>query len=327
MDKKISIIVPVYKVEKYLDECVTSIVNQTYKNMEIILINDGSPDNSGNMCDEWAKKDERIVVVHKKNGGLSDARNAGLKIAQGDYIGFVDSDDYIETSFYQRLINALESFNCSMAEGRLILYKNGDYKNKENPFEADRKIIYGEHIDTDELNEFFGESFCNKLFKKEVLDNFTFPVDEIYEDARTNYKLYLVEKNIAAVPNAHYYYRLDGDSITRRKFDGKQLQTNEILEDRIALFESNNMPTMSEYTKCKIVDDSLVYYYMARRDKANKEHIEVIKSYIKKYACVAKKSKYFEKRRKTRLRIYNISPTLLYFSYKAYVARRDRKSK
>ena len=100
MDDLISVIVPVYNVEEYLDRCIESIVNQTYKNLEILLIDDGSTDNSYNICDKWAKKDNRIKVVHKENGGVSSARNVGLDVATGDYIGFVDSDDYISIDMY-----------------------------------------------------------------------------------------------------------------------------------------------------------------------------------------------------------------------------------
>ena len=103
----ISIIVPVYRTEKYLDRCVESIVNQTYKNLEIILVDDGSPDDCPKMCDEWAKKDKRIKVIHKENGGVSSARNIGIKSAKGKYIGFVDSDDYIEKEMYESLIDVL----------------------------------------------------------------------------------------------------------------------------------------------------------------------------------------------------------------------------
>ena len=98
--KKISVIVPVYNVEKYLDRCVESIVNQTYKNLEIILVDDGSSDNCPQLCDEWTQRDERIKAVHKQNGGLADARNAGLEIAAGDYVGFIDADDYIDCLLY-----------------------------------------------------------------------------------------------------------------------------------------------------------------------------------------------------------------------------------
>ena len=105
MEKLISVIVPVYNVEEYVEKCVLSIINQTYKNLEIILVDDGSTDNSGKICDEIAIKDNRIKVIHKKNGGLSDARNVGIDIAKGDYLGFVDSDDYIDPDMYSILLN------------------------------------------------------------------------------------------------------------------------------------------------------------------------------------------------------------------------------
>ena len=109
MDEKISVIIPIYKVEKYLNRCVESVVNQSYQNLEIILVDDGSPDNCPKMCDDWAEKDNRIKVIHKENGGLSDARNAGLKVAMGEYISFVDSDDWIAKDFYEVLIRVLNA--------------------------------------------------------------------------------------------------------------------------------------------------------------------------------------------------------------------------
>ena len=105
MNPMISVIVPIYNVEKYLARCVDSIVNQTYKNLEIILVDDGSPDRCPQMCDDYAEKDSRIKVIHKKNGGLSDARNAGMAVATGEYISFIDSDDWIETSMFELLLN------------------------------------------------------------------------------------------------------------------------------------------------------------------------------------------------------------------------------
>ena len=109
MSELISVIIPIYKVEDYLDECISSVVNQTHKNLEIILVDDGSPDNCGMMCDEWAKKDDRIKVVHKSNGGLSDARNAGLNIAVGEYIAFIDSDDFIMPNMFEELYSAFDT--------------------------------------------------------------------------------------------------------------------------------------------------------------------------------------------------------------------------
>ena len=104
----ISVIVPIYKVEKYLDECISSIVNQTYRNMQIILVDDGSPDRCGEICDEWAKRDSRIMVIHKSNGGLSDARNAGIDVAIGEFIVFIDSDDWVESTMLEVMHNLLQ---------------------------------------------------------------------------------------------------------------------------------------------------------------------------------------------------------------------------
>ena len=115
----ISVIVPIYNVEEYLNRCVESIVNQTYQKLEIILVDDGSPDNCPRMCDDWAKKDSRIKVIHKENGGLSDARNAGMKITTGEYISFIDSDDYIETCMIEILYEAIKKYDCDIASCRV----------------------------------------------------------------------------------------------------------------------------------------------------------------------------------------------------------------
>lgn len=131
-DKLISIIIPVYNVERYLRECIDSIIAQTYKNLEIILVDDGSSDKSGEICDEYSKKDSRIKVIYKKNGGLSDARNVALDIAKGDYIGFIDSDDYIEKDMFQILYNLAEEYNAEissisfykMLENKVISVRN-----------------------------------------------------------------------------------------------------------------------------------------------------------------------------------------------------------
>ena len=115
MSDKISIIVPIYNVKKYIQQCVESLINQTYKNLEIILIDDGSTDGCGELCDEFGKKDQRIHVIHKQNGGLSDARNKGIDVASGDYIGFVDSDDWISHNMYEKMLSSLKSVNADIA--------------------------------------------------------------------------------------------------------------------------------------------------------------------------------------------------------------------
>ena len=116
MEELISVIVPIYKVEDYLDRCIQSLVNQTYKNLEIILVDDGSPDDCPRICDEWEKRDQRIKVIHKENGGLSDARNAGMKVMVGAYVSYIDSDDWIAQDMYQKMINAIKKNNADICE-------------------------------------------------------------------------------------------------------------------------------------------------------------------------------------------------------------------
>ena len=167
MSKLISVIVPVYNVEKYLEKCVSSIVNQTYKNLEIMLVDDGSTDSSGKMCDEFAKKDDRIKVIHKPNGGLSDARNSALKIAKGDYIGFVDSDDYIADDMFETLCDLMEDNNSDISIVSFYeIYNNKligvrDSKELENmtKLEAMKELLIDSKI----------QSYAwNKLFKREL---------------------------------------------------------------------------------------------------------------------------------------------------------------
>ena len=143
MTERISVVVPVYNVEQYLEKCVNSIINQTYKNLEIILVDDGATDKSGKLCDELAKLDNRIMAYHKKNGGLSDARNYGVERATGDYIGFVDGDDYIDVEMYEKLYEAIKKENVDVAECNLkIIYflkkikinNNQSTKKRKNSF-------------------------------------------------------------------------------------------------------------------------------------------------------------------------------------------------
>lgn len=173
-EKTVSVIVPVYKVEKYLRKCVDSITHQTYRNLEIILVDDGSPDNCGKLCDELAKADERIKVIHKKNGGLSDARNVGLDISTGDLIGFVDSDDYIDKDFYEILVGNIMKYNADVSCCRYTnVWENGKSEKVGN----DGNIYIYEGLDA--LKEYlYGKTLdpfaWNKLYKAELLGNVTY---------------------------------------------------------------------------------------------------------------------------------------------------------
>lgn len=172
MEEKISVIVPIYKVEDYLHRCVESIINQAYTNLEIILVDDGSPDNCPKICDEYAEKDSRIKVIHKENGGLSDARNTGLLVATGEYISFIDSDDYIDINMYKSIITYMEEHDLDIAEcGIKHVYNN---KIKQND-KLDKSI----HVFNSEealkelmLERRFHQTVWNKLYKTKLIKIF-----------------------------------------------------------------------------------------------------------------------------------------------------------
>lgn len=253
MEEKISIIVPIYNVEKYLRKCIDTIVNQTYKNLEIILVNDGSTDNSYKICEEYACKDKRIKTINKENGGLSDARNAGLKIATGEYVSFIDSDDYIELdmiyNLYQGIIKNYADICCC---GKVLEYeKNNVSVNNKSEFcidnvEALRKILIGDNIDN---------SACDKLFNIKLFEDIEFPVNRYFEDIATVYKVFLKAKKVVHINNIGYHYVIRKNSISTEKFSKKQFDalifTKEMVIDVIKLYpelaEESNAFLFLEY--------------------------------------------------------------------------------
>ncbi len=211
----ISVIVPVYKVQDYLEECVDSIKKQTYKNLEIILVDDGSPDNSGKMCDELAKEDERIKVIHKENGGLSDARNAGMDIATGKYITFVDSDDFIPENAIEKMYNPLESNGADFVTANYI-YCSEDGTLWEKPvFDLEKYKDFKLSI-KDYQDSFYilNSSVWNKMFRKSFLDEIgvKFAKGLPAEDAIFSMNCFVRSKNVYYVQDVVYYYRQRGNN-------------------------------------------------------------------------------------------------------------------
>ena len=206
----ISVIVPVYRVEKYLDECVASIVKQTYRNIEIILVDDGSPDNCPKMCDEWAKKDDRIKVIHKANGGVSSARNAGIEQAQGKYICFVDSDDYILDNYCEVMLAKMEQYNTDIVICGLITKGKPEYV-----IDNDIKIEFSKKEDFVKLYRNFPFlSPTNKLYKKDLIKiPFSIGVKD-GEDELFNLNYCKGIKEAIVIPESLYYYRDNPESVT-----------------------------------------------------------------------------------------------------------------
>jgi len=219
----ISVIVPVYNVAQYLEKSIASIQQQTYQNLEIILVDDGATDESGRLCEQIAEQDERVLVYHKENEGLSQARNDGLKQAHGDYVIFIDSDDYIHpemiASLYQQLVK--EDADVSSC-GVMNVYANSESPQTENQddyFICDTEIFLREYL----IGEKIPGTICNKLIKKEIAAQLTFPKGLIYEDAYYHFDLIKVAKKYVVNTKPYYYYFHRGDSITTKPYTEKDL--------------------------------------------------------------------------------------------------------
>ncbi len=245
----VSVIVPIYNVEKYLKVCIESLTNQTYKDLEIILVDDGSPDNSYLICEEYANKDSRIKILRKKNGGLSDARNAGLKIATGDYLFFVDSDDYIINDCIEILVEGIKNSNadiatCNYTQNESLLSFTKPKKIKSISSKKALKYILKET----KLNT----SASAKLIKSCLFKDIEFPVGKIYEDYATMYKVFDLAKKITITDVNKYFYRPNSESITGKKFYKKQLEYFEI-SNTVMCFIKDKYPDLQKYVNYRAI--------------------------------------------------------------------------
>lgn len=247
----ISIIVPVYKVEKYLNRCVQSIVDQTYSNLEIILVDDGSPDCCPAMCDVWTERDSRIQVIHKKNGGLSDARNAGMEVAKGEMIGFVDSDDWIASDMYQYLYEAMKADNSDIAAcGVEMIWEDGTSSQmltKVGSCVLNREKAMEALIEESWLKQ----PVWYKLYKTDLIRSILFPVGKYHEDAFWSYRAIGVAERVSVIDRVGYYYWQRNGSIMGEKYSLKRLDAIEALEHRQNYLE-DNFPNLASKAKCDL---------------------------------------------------------------------------
>lgn len=212
----ISIVVPIYNVEKYLRACIDSILDQTYRNLEIILVDDGSPDGCSAICDEYKEKDQRIIVIHQKNRGLSGARNAGIDKAQGQYIGFVDSDDTIEPQMFEVLLNNIQSSGAGMSIcGRKIVDEEGNVSNKK--YARQKQMVMDGKSAIIEMNSHmsFDMAAWDKLYDIELWKDIRYPEGKLSEDFFVIYQLLDKAKKVVWTPEPLYRYLLRNNSISR----------------------------------------------------------------------------------------------------------------
>lgn len=266
----ISIIIPVYKVEKYLEKCIESVLKQTYTNLQVILVDDGSPDNCGKICDEYAKKDSRIEVIHKVNGGLSDARNVGIAKAKGKYIGFVDSDDYIKEDMYEILINLIKEYDADVSICNLYdVIEGKEYiRNKENGIKEYNRIDILKEVLLDKNIQSYA---WNKLYKKELFNEIKYPIGKKYEDIGTTFYIFEKCNKVVVTSEPEYYYLKRADSLVNNVTESTVLDYTEIIIQRY-LYTQKNIEELRKYNN----------YYLAKTLITAHNDIELLGSISEK---------------------------------------------
>ena len=273
----ISVIVPVYRVEEYLERCVKSILSQTYKNLEVILVDDGSPDQCPAICDACTEKDARVKVIHQENKGLSGARNAGIDAASGEYLAFVDSDDYVSPHFIEELYQLLQDTGCAIGQCRFSYVKgNGLVEEGDSAF----CIYRGESL----MEQLYGpeeKATCfvvawNKLYRAELFKEtgIRYPEGRIHEDEATTYRLFHEAKKLAFLDRALYgYYTENGGSITS-VFSAKRLQWLTAHEERIAFFKKNGYEKLLPAAYRKLCDACITFYFRCTEQVKDAEELK-----------------------------------------------------
>lgn len=292
-EKLISIIIPVYNTAKYLERCLDSVLNQTYKNLEIILVDDGSTDESSEMCDSFAVIDSRIKVIHQKHSGVGQARNSGIKIATGDYIAFVDSDDYIEKNMYQKMLEISERESADICvcqwqyqniDGRKVIdinKINSDIFGKKNSVEFARFLYSGSYENGVVV------SLCNKLYKKELFNkisfSFNYAEDECINDKinSNNYSIYVTNESL-------YIYCQNTSSLTHKEFDEENIKFLNIINNRIELFKEDYIIRSNTYV---LYCNLCIEYYYKCKDNGIQFDKKYIKYLLTNYKCAIKESK------------------------------------
>lgn len=262
---KISVIVPVYRAEKYLNRCVDSILAQTFTDFELILVDDGSPDNCGAICDEYAGKDSRINVIHQKNGGLSSARNAGIDWAfansDSEWLSFIDSDDWVHPKYLEALYGAAQRSHSEVVIGGF------ERTGGENPDVDESKL----QETLWNVEQFYCEQNVTatvawgKLYKREFFRNIRYPVGKIHEDEFTTYKLLFQVKKIAYVDQPLYAYYINSESIMGVGWNPKRLIALDAYAERIEWFKDKHFPEIYQWTL-----EKYVYYIIAAQEKVEK---------------------------------------------------------
>ncbi len=316
----ISVIIPVYKVEKYMDKCIQSVVNQTYKDLEVILVDDGSPDSCPRKCDEWGKEDQRIRVLHKKNGGLSDARNRGIDIASGEYIAFVDSDDWIAPTMFEQMYQKISENDADMAICRYKKIFDDGHSEECAPFgKADRVLDTRDALTLLLEDSVITSHVWRKLYKRELITPNLFPVGKYYEDVFIMPELIMKSKKVVCMNEVFYYYRQNNDGILGSNSVRVNSDYCEALEYNVKMIE-NAFPELKKkaeyerYNKLEIIWWGLNFNSKEKKTAERKK----LEQYLKKELSNIPKEFLNSRRKKIKFCVIRNMPWLfrIYFKVK-----------
>ncbi len=310
----ISVVIPVFNIEEYLERCVSSVCEQTYTNLEILLVDDGSTDNSGRLCDSLAEKDKRIKVFHKPNGGSSSARNLGISKACGEFVGFVDSDDYISPNMYELLYQAIQTYQADIAQaGRDEIDAEGNAL--PNICEPPGQAEFVEAADfLKQLLMHRGDcSFCTKLVKRQLFQGAEFPIGELNEDFKLLVQLLTQVKGIVSLQEQtyHVFYRIGSNT---RKADKESF--SRVYGDCVNNADMAEALVKKEYPKLEAVAfrfgmfqrlEYLLHVPISRMNRENTQYGEICR-YIRRYWCKALGNPYLTRKNKVYLILFAIAP-------------------
>ncbi|MEH7440670.1 glycosyltransferase family 2 protein [Neobacillus drentensis] len=314
MNQIVSVVVPIYKVEKYLSRCVDSILQQTYKNLEIILVNDGSPDNCGIIADQYAKEDKRVKAVHKENGGLSDARNYGMRYVTGEFTLFVDSDDWLEQKMIQELVQASYKYQADIVQAAFyyayddhLLFDSRVYKKDKEPESFDNKTLMYQLVKNEKVKNFA----WGKLYKTNLIKDIPFKKGVLFEDVFWAHLVMQRVNTFISLNNPMYFYYQREDSIVAN-YTTRNLDFIQGLKERHRFIEKH-YPYLVDESYKMILKMNLIHYNLLLRNRKKDTtglYRKEIQQYIKKQYPILRMAVMNEKVLKKQLLLFNLHPYL-----------------
>lgn len=305
MDDLISVIIPVYKVEPYLTRCVDSVLAQTYTNLEIFLVDDGSPDRCGEICDAYAAKDKRIKVIHKKNGGLSDARNAALDVCSGEYISFVDSDDYVGNDFIESLYHALQHFQAKLAICGIVKFDEAGKEQKDySPSDTERYVSGKEMMET-----VWRPAAWNKLYHRSLFAELRYPVGKLYEDLFIYHDILAMVDRIAFTGKNSYHYFNRQSSIMNKTYDIRNADLIEGLDLRIRKLREMGYERLADLQLSFMINSTMdAWQKLQNGNSAEKQRIAEVKTICNRHYREMLAASCFSWKQKLKISVFRFFP-------------------